>query len=87
MLDAATFRLSLTVWPADKVTEGFCIETVKPGEDTETVNETVPWNPARLVTAIVDWLFWPSWIVKSNGLAASWKSGFSTVTLFEIATL
>ena len=59
VLLATTFRLSLTVWPAARVTDGFCIDTVNPVEEIEALSATVPWNPPRLVTAIWDWVFWP----------------------------
>ena len=75
--------MSLTVWPADKVTDGFCIETVNPWEGTEAVSVTVPLNPPRLVTAIWDWVFWPGRTVRTYGLAASLKSNVDTVTPFE----
>jgi len=49
-----TFMLSLIVWPGDKLTDGFCIETVNPGGETEAANVTFPWNTPMLVTAIWD---------------------------------
>ena len=42
VLVVATRRLSFCDWPGDKLTDECSIDTVSPGEDTETANETVP---------------------------------------------
>ncbi len=57
-----------------------------PAGDTSVVSETVPVNPAKLVTVIVDVAEEPSGIVRVLGLADILNSTTWTVTLTEWET-
>ena len=78
MVSAATDRISSA--PAEDVIVETLNDVTKSSVDGIAVRLTVPENPLRAVSVIIELELEPSWTVSGEGVAESEKSGPITVT-------
>ena len=75
MLPAAIFRIAVRDPPdVNEILVGLS-DSVGPEGVTEALSVTVPENPFRLVSVILEVLAWPVYSVRLDGLALIEKSG------------